>query len=100
MIENYLHSSSKLKIIFLLVDIRHKPTEDDRLMYDWIVYNGYTPVIIATKADKIKRSQMVACIKLIRDTFNVDNSISIIPFSAQSKQGLDDIYKVVEDALQ
>ena len=100
MIENYLHSSSKLKIIFLLVDIRHKPTEDDRLMYDWIVYNGYTPVIIATKADKIKRSQMAACIKLIKTTFNADNSISIIPFSAQSKQGLDDIYKVVENTLQ
>ncbi len=99
MIEGYLHSSEKIKIIFLLVDIRHKPSEDDRLMYDWIVYNGYKPVIIATKADKIKRSQMMQCIKLIRATLNADNDISIIPFSAQTRQGLEDIYSAIEKTL-
>ena len=57
MIENYLHKSQMLKCVFLLVDIRHEPSANDKTMYDWVVYNGFRPVIIATKLDKIKRSQ-------------------------------------------
>ena len=58
MIENYLHTSKQLKAVFLLVDIRHTPGANDKTMYDWIVYQGYRPIIIATKLDKLKRSQV------------------------------------------
>ena len=57
MIENYLQTSKQLKMVFLLIDIRHKPSKNDVMMYDWILHNGYRPVIIATKLDKLKRSQ-------------------------------------------
>ena len=67
MIERYLHTSEQLKVVFLLIDIRHAPGENDKIMYDWIVANGYEPVIIATKLDKIKRSQKDKNIKVIRE---------------------------------
>ena len=66
MIENYLHKSKMLKCVFLLVDIRHEPSANDRTMYEWVVYNGFRPVIIATKLDKINRSQIQKQVKLIR----------------------------------
>ena len=64
MIENYLHTSERLALVFLLIDIRHEPSANDKMMYDWILHNGFTPVIIATKADKIKRSQLQKQIKI------------------------------------
>ena len=66
MIEDYLHKSKQLKRVFLLIDIRHAPSENDRIMYDWIVKNGYVPVIVATKLDKINRSQVQKQLKLIK----------------------------------
>ena len=71
MIEKYLHTSKMLKAVFLLVDIRHEPSQNDVNMYDWIKYQGFTPVVIATKADKIKRSQLPRQIKLVRDTLGM-----------------------------
>ena len=59
MIERYLHQSAMLKAVFLLIDIRHEPSKNDKMMYDWILHQGYEPVIIATKLDKIKKSQHV-----------------------------------------
>ena len=67
LIERYLHQSEQLRAVFLLVDIRHRPSENDKLMYEWIVHNGYWPIIIATKADKLKRSQIQKHIKEVRD---------------------------------
>ena len=67
LIERYLHSSKQLRLVFLLVDIRHEPSENDCIMYDWIVDNGFHPVIIATKLDKIKRSQIQKQLKIIRE---------------------------------
>lgn len=66
MIEGYLHNSKELRAVFLLVDIRHKPSANDKQMYDWICHNGYEPVIIATKLDKLKRSQVAKSLKEIR----------------------------------
>ena len=63
MSENYLHRSKQLKAVFLLVDIRHEPSGNDRLMYEWILNQGFEPVIIATKLDKINRSQIQKQIK-------------------------------------
>ena len=87
MIEDYLHQSGKIRAIFLLVDIRHAPSENDRIMYDWILDRGFKPIIIATKLDKIKKSQVAKQIKLICDTLDVVDDTTVIPFSAISKQG-------------
>ncbi len=99
MIENYLHRSEQLRQVFLLVDIRHAPSENDRIMYGWILKNGYHPVIIATKLDKIKRSQIEKQLKLIRAALEADETVAIVPFSAQSKQGREEIYGILDGIL-
>ncbi|MBQ6128045.1 MAG: YihA family ribosome biogenesis GTP-binding protein [Lachnospiraceae bacterium] len=99
MIEKYLTTSKQLRCIFLLIDIRHEPGANDKMMYDWIVSNGYTPVIIATKLDKIKRSQTAKQLKLVRDTLCAKESV-IIPFSATSKQGREEIYEIIDKILE
>ena len=96
MIENYLKKSRVLKAVFLLIDIRHEPSKNDVMMYDWIVDNGFNPVIIATKSDKINRSQIDKQVALIKKTIKVKPGTVIIPFSAQSKAGLDKVYEVIE----
>ena len=100
MIERYLNQSKQLKQVFLLIDIRHDPSENDKNMYDWIVYNGYTPIIIATKLDKIKRSQIQKQVKAIKVGLGITNETTIIPFSAETKQGLEEVWKVIEDVIQ
>lgn len=99
MIENYLHTSKDLQAVFLLVDIRHAPAANDKMMYDWIADSGFKPIIIATKLDKIKRSQVAKQLKLIRTTLQVLPDTKIIPFSAQTKQGRDEIWAIVDDLL-
>lgn len=96
LIEDYLHQSKDLKAVFLLIDIRHAPSENDRIMYEWILKQGYEPVIIATKLDKIKRSQTQKQVKLIRETLGVVPGTVIIPFSAETKQGKDEIWALIE----
>ena len=100
MIENYLHKSKQLKQVFLLVDIRHEPTENDRIMYRWICENGYEPVIIATKLDKINRSQIQRQLKLIRSGLKAEEGTVIIPFSAQTKQGREEIYEILDRIVE
>lgn len=100
MIERYLHGSSQLKKVFLLVDIRHAPSENDCMMYDWIVDNGYEPVIICTKLDKIKRSQVQKNLKIIREKLNLVPGTTMIPFSSQTKQGRDEIWNLIESTLE
>ena len=99
MIERYLRSSKALKCVFLLIDIRHEPSANDRMMYYWIVENGYHPVIIATKLDKIKRSQTAKQVKLIRDTLGMGKDGVLIPFSAETKQGREEIWAYLEGYL-
>lgn len=96
MIERYLQKSQQLKQVFLLIDIRHAPSANDKLMYDWIVHNGYRPVIIATKLDKLKRSQMAKSVKIVREGLNLEKEDILIPFSAQTKQGLEQIWETIE----
>lgn len=96
MIERYLHQTRQLKLIFLLVDIRHEPGANDRLMYDWIVHNGYRPVIIATKLDKINRSQTAKQTKLIRTGLGMNKEDILIPFSAETKQGREEIWDIID----
>lgn len=99
MIEKYLQQSKQLRSIFLLIDIRHAPTENDRTMYDWIVFNGYKPIIIATKLDKIKRSQVQKQLKLIRTTLGLDGDTIMIPFSSETKQGREEIYEILDQII-
>ena len=96
MIENYLHTSKQLKAVFLLIDIRHDPSANDRMMYEWMVYQGFAPIIIATKLDKIKRSQIQKNVTAIREGLNVQPGTTIIPFSAETKQGRDEIWKLID----
>lgn len=98
MIENYLHKSRQLKAVFLLVDIRHTPSANDKTMYEWIVHQGYRPIIIATKLDKLKRSQVQKCIKEVRNGLGLKGDDLLIPFSAETKQGRDEIWQAM-DAL-
>lgn len=99
MIERYLRKSDVLAAIFLLIDIRHEPSANDRQMYDWIVSNGYRPVIIATKLDKIKRSQLQKQITIIKKSLGCPSETNVFPFSAQTKQGRDEIWEYIESLL-
>ena len=96
MIERYLKKSKMLHCIFLLIDIRHDPSANDKLMYDWIVSNGYKPVIIATKLDKLKRSQIQKHVKMVREGLGLAKEDILIPFSAETKQGRDEIWALIE----
>lgn len=97
MIERYLKISVNLKLVFLLIDIRHEPSDNDRLMYDWICSNGYEPIIIATKLDKIKRSQLSKHISMIRKGIGAGADTKIVPFSSTSKQGREEVYAILDE---
>ncbi len=96
LIERYLHGSSQLKIVFLLIDIRHAPSANDKMMYSWIIDQGFYPVIIATKLDKIKRSQKDKQLKILREGLELLKGTKIIAFSAETKQGRDEIWEFIE----
>ena len=99
MIENYLHTSRVLKNVFLLIDIRHEPSANDIQMYEWIVHQGFEPIIIATKADKLNKSQLPKAIKLIRQTLNMPEDELLIPYSAVTKKGREEIYDIINERL-
>ena len=96
MIERYLHGSAQLRAVFLLIDIRHEPSANDRLMYKLVVEQGYQPVIIATKLDKIKRSQVQKHVKMLKEGLSLIPGTKVIPFSSTTKQGRDEIWELIE----
>lgn len=100
MIEKYLKKSKQLKAVFLLIDIRHEPSANDKQMYSWILANGFHPIIIATKADKISRNQLQKHVKMVKEGLKVEKGTVVIPFSAQTKQGRDEIYEVIESFMK
>ncbi len=100
MVENYLHKSRQLKAVFLLIDIRHEPSANDRQMYEWIVSQGFDPVIIATKLDKIKRSQMAKHIKMLKDGLKVKPNTPLLPYSAMTKQGREEIWSLIGELAE
>ena len=99
MIEKYLNSSSGLKLVFLLVDIRHEPNANDIQMYDWVTQSGFTPVIIATKADKLSKGQAVRQMAQVRKALRAPEETAVIAFSALTGEGSQEIYRVIESAL-
>ena len=100
MIEKYLKRSKQLKAVFLLIDIRHEPSANDKQMYNWILDNGFQPIIIATKADKISRNQLQKHVKMVKEGLKVVKGTVVIPFSAQTKQGREDIYEVIDGIMK
>lgn len=96
LIERYLHTSGQLKAVFLLIDLRHDPSANDRLMYEWILAQGYQPIIIATKLDKLKRSQVQKHVKRIKEGLGLVPGTTVIPFSAETKQGREEIWELIE----
>ena len=96
LIERYLHTSKQLKAVFLLIDIRHEPSANDRMMYEWILAQGYQPIIIATKLDKLKRSQVQKHVKMIKEGLGLVPGTTVIPFSAETKQGREEIWELIE----
>lgn len=96
LVEHYLHGSSRLKAVFLLIDIRHVPSANDRMMYQWILEQGFRPVIIATKLDKLKRSQVQKQIKVLKEELELVPGTKLIPFSSVTKQGREEIWEYVE----
>jgi GTP-binding protein len=99
MVERYLHRSKMLQMVFLLIDIRHDPGENDQMMFQWITTRGYTPVIIATKADKLKRSQIQSHLAAIRRTLNLVDDYPVIPFSSETKQGREEVWNMIDEIV-
>lgn len=100
LIERYLHGSRQLRAVFLLIDIRHEPSANDKSMYDWILYQGYSPIIIATKLDKISKGKVNTHLQMIRKGLNAGSDTKILPFSAQTKQGREEIWETIEEVLK
>lgn len=96
LIERYLHGSRQLRAVFLLIDIRHEPSANDKMMYQWILEQGFAPIIIATKLDKLKRSQVQKQVKILKEGLGLVPGTRVIPFSAETKQGRDEIWELVE----
>ncbi|MCR5215476.1 MAG: ribosome biogenesis GTP-binding protein YihA/YsxC [Lachnospiraceae bacterium] len=99
MIENYLKKSQVLRQVFLLIDIRHEPSANDRNMYEWIEYQGYEPIIIATKADKISRGAVAKHVKMIREGLKMKKGGVIIPFSSETKQGVEELWEIIDGTV-
>lgn len=100
MIDGYLENSKVLRLVFLLVDIRHKPNQHDVQMYDWCLNYGFNPIVIATKADKVKRSQKGKLVKQIKEALHVVEGTPVIPFSAQTKEGREEIWEYIDMMYQ
>lgn len=99
MIEDYLHQSRQLKAVFLLVDIRHEPSDNDKLMYSWIVRHGYRPIIIATKMDKLKRTQVEKHVQQVRDALELKEDDILIPFSSHTGEGRAEVWRKMDELI-
>ncbi|TQQ85548.1 YihA family ribosome biogenesis GTP-binding protein [Peptacetobacter hominis] len=98
--ERYLSDRDELCAIFLLVDIRHEPTNDDKMMYDWIKHFGYDCVVIATKADKISRGQYQKHMSIIRKKLQMEKDEKIIPVSSSKKTGIEELWNTIVEQYQ
>lgn len=99
LIERYLNGSKQLKAVFLLIDIRHDPSANDKMMYHWIVEQGFQPIIIATKLDKIKRSQIQKQVKAVKVGLDLLPGTIVIPFSSETKQGREELWELVDSLI-
>ena len=99
MIEDYLKERNSLKMVYMLIDFRHRPTEDDLLMYNYLKYYNIPVTIIATKSDKVSKNNYEKNKKIIREYLNLSPEDSIIVFSSQTKQGKEEVHNQIESLL-
>ena len=97
MIERYLHTSKALKAVFLLIDLRHPPTGNDRQMYGWILKNGFVPIIVGTKADKLKRSQLPQAVKAVRTGLGMKKGDILVATSSETKDGIEELWETMKN---
>ena len=95
MIEKYLYGREQLKVILLLIDIRHKPSALDMQMFEWLKHYNHKIIFVLTKMDKLKRSQVASHVKIIREALGVGTDAVMIPFSSETKQGRDELLEVI-----
>ncbi|SFH58445.1 GTP-binding protein [Tindallia magadiensis] len=100
MIENYLAERENLREVVLLVDIRHDPSEDDRIMYEWIRNQGYGHLVVATKADKLSKSRQMQQIRRIKTKLAMPEDATIIPFSSLKKTGMEAVWDLLKIHLE
>lgn len=100
LIERYLNGSQQLRAVFLLIDIRHDPSANDKMMYNWIIEQGFHPIIIATKLDKIKRSQIQKQVKAIKVGLDLLPGTIVIPFSSETKQGREEVWDLMDQIIR
>jgi len=98
MIENYLQDREQLKLVLQVVDLRHPPSKDDVMMYDWLSHYDIPLCVVATKADKLPRSKWATHLKQIRTTLNLRPDHKLIMFSAETGQGRDEVWEAVVNA--
>ncbi|ONI41592.1 YihA family ribosome biogenesis GTP-binding protein [Candidatus Epulonipiscium fishelsonii] len=99
LIEGYLRDRNSLQQVILLIDIRHEPSQNDKTMYEWIYHYNYNLIVVATKMDKIKRSQLAKHLSIIRTNLGLKQSDKLIPFSSTTKQGKDEIWMEINKLL-
>lgn len=99
MIEHYLLKRPQLRHIMMLVDIRHEPSTNDKLMYNWMRHYHYNIVVVATKADKIKRSQLQKHMSVIRKAFEMEKGEILLPFSSETKDGKEELWDIIDKAI-
>jgi len=98
-VERYLLTSKQLRVVFLLIDIRHEPSDNDRSMLEWIEYYNFKTALILTKLDKINRSQVAKHVGMIKKGLGIGNDTAVFPFSAQTRQGKDEIWQYIDDIV-
>lgn len=97
MIEDYLNNREELKLVILLVDIRHEPTKDDKLMFDWMKATGSQMLVVATKADKLTRNHRNKSLVQIRKSLQMSSDDILVHFSSQTKEGRDELWGIIEN---
>ncbi len=100
MIEEYLLERSQLKSIILLIDIRHEPSDNDKIMYDWLKHYGYKIIIVTTKSDKLKRSQINKHISIISKSLQLDKEDLLVPFSSETKDGREKLWDIIKNVIE
>ena len=98
-IEAYIRGRKQLKLQLLIVDLRHPPTEDDKLMYDWLRHYGIPTCVVATKADKVPRTKRMRHLRVVRETLGLDDGVPLVMFSSETGEGRDELWSIVEQAI-
>ena len=100
MIESYLNNSKNLKVCFLIVDARQKPTNDDVLIYDFLNHYNHKVIVVATKIDKISKNELIKNINEIKKTLSITNDNELIKVSSVTKQGIEEVHAILEQYIK